>query len=58
MKQALALDLQNGNTEIDSLLGFDTFVDKGTIPFLEGYQNIIVHFFLMSNMIYATRLAW
>ena len=52
MKQALALDLQNGNTkwqdamkeEIDSLLGFDTFVDKGTIPFLEGYKNIIVHF--------------
>ena len=52
VKEAMELDLKNGDTkwqdamqeEIDSLLGFDTFVDKGKIPFLEGYKNIIVHF--------------
>ena len=52
MKEANELDLKNGNTkwqeamneEINSLLGFDTFVDKGKIPFLEGYKNIIVQF--------------
>ena len=52
VKEAIELDLKSGDTkwqdamqeEIDSLLGFDTFVDKGKLPFLEGYKNIIVHF--------------
>jgi hypothetical protein len=52
VKEAHVLDSKNGNTkwndamqeEIDSLLGFDTFVDKGKIPFLAGSKNIIVHF--------------
>ena len=52
VKEAYELDAKNGNTkwqdamkdEIDSLNAFSTFVDKGKIPFLEGYKNIIVHF--------------
>jgi hypothetical protein len=52
VKEAYELDAKNGNTkwqdamgeEIDSLLEFCTFVDKGKVPFLEGYKNIIVHF--------------
>jgi len=52
VKEAYKLDKENGNTlwedamkeEIESLLGFNTFEDKGKIPFLTGYKNIIVHF--------------
>jgi Reverse transcriptase (RNA-dependent DNA polymerase) len=52
VKEAYELDNKNGNTnwkdamteEINSLLGFNTFEDKGEINFLDGYKNIIVHF--------------
>jgi len=52
VKEAYELDKNNGNTkwadaikeEIDSLLLFSTFIDKGKITHLESYKNIIVHF--------------
>ena len=52
VKEAYELDAKNGNTkwqdamqeEVDSLLQFSTFIDKGLINFLEGYKKIIVHF--------------
>jgi hypothetical protein len=52
VKEAYKLDAQNGNTlwedamkeEIQSLLDFNTFEDKGKVPFIDGFKNIIVHF--------------
>jgi hypothetical protein len=52
VKEAHDLDRQNGNTnwqdamqeEIDSLLAYSTFEDKGHIKFIPGYKNIHVHF--------------
>ena len=52
VKEAYELDKKNGNTkwtdamqaEIDSLNEYNTFIDKGKIPFIEGFKNIIVHF--------------
>lgn len=51
-KEAYLLDKQNGNTkwqdamkeEIDSLMAYSTFEDKGKIPFLNGYKKIHAHF--------------
>jgi Reverse transcriptase (RNA-dependent DNA polymerase) len=52
VKEAYELDKKNGNTnwadamksEVDSLNQFNTFKDKGTIPYLPDYKRIIVHF--------------
>jgi hypothetical protein len=52
VKEAYELDKKNGNSkwadamqaEIDALNEYSTFIDKGKIPYLEGYKNIIVHF--------------
>jgi Reverse transcriptase (RNA-dependent DNA polymerase) len=52
VKEAYELDKKNGNSnwadamkaEIDSLNEFNTFQDKGMIPYINGYKNIIVHF--------------
>ena len=52
VKEAYELDKKNGNNnwadamkaEIDSLNEFNTFKDKGKIPYLDGHKNIIVHF--------------
>jgi hypothetical protein len=41
--------------EIDALLKFVTFIDHGKIPYLEGYKNIIVNFFLMASRIFAIK---
>ena len=51
-KEAYELDKKNGNSkwqdamteEIKSLNQYDTFQDKGKIPFLNGYKRISVHF--------------
>jgi Reverse transcriptase (RNA-dependent DNA polymerase) len=52
VKEAIALDQKNGNNkwqdamkeEIDSLMKFDTFIDKGNLSYLSDYKRIIVHF--------------
>ena len=52
VKHAYELDKKNGNTkwqdamrdEINSLLDYSTFEDKGSIKYLPGYKNIRVHF--------------
>jgi hypothetical protein len=57
VKEAYQLDMKNGNKnwenamndEINSLLVFNTFEDKGKIPFLDGCKSIIVHFVFAGN---------
>ena len=52
MKDGFELDKKNGNTkwqdaiqeEINSLLDYSTFEDKGKIKYLTSYKNIHVHF--------------
>jgi hypothetical protein len=52
VKEAYELDKQNGNSkwgdamkeEIESLNAYNTFKDKGSVSYLEGYKRIIVHF--------------
>jgi hypothetical protein len=51
IKDAYKLDKKNGNTkwqdaiqeEINSLLDYTTFEDKGQVKYLTGYKNIRVH---------------
>jgi hypothetical protein len=52
IKDAYKLDKKNSNTkwqdgmqeEINSLLDYSTFEDKGQVRYLDGYKNIRVHF--------------